>query len=227
MTDKKSDSEDIDAVIDRTLMARGAERTVRMMKVTEIQQLEQDLFDARHKAEEWEESHNIERDRGTALEIQCERLELECAKLRAAIATQAAAARTLKGSRDALAARDQRILKSLDAKDRSALLAELDSMRGERDQWNAQATDLELILAGRTTPPTEPEMVVHQATGGLWRWVSTMNGAVIHGCSDDGAYWIYGDPLDGLPKRIGSVYVTRYWALNAKRELCAWPKVTP
>ena len=194
---------------------------------TKVQQLENDLFDARHKAEEWEESHNIERDRATALEIQCERLEIECAKLRAAIATQAAAVRTLESGRAVRAAHDQRTLNSLAAKDRSALLAELDAMAAERDNWNARATDLELILAGRTTPPTEPEMIAHQAIRGLWRWVSTMDGAAIHGCSDDGACWIYGDLLDGVPKRKGSVYETRYWALNAKRELCAWPKVAP
>lgn len=83
-------------------------------------------------------------------------------------------------------------------------------------------TELKEILAGRTNPPTQAEMEAHK---GLWRWVSTKDGAVIHGCSEDGAHWIYGDPMESLPKRIGSVYETRYWALDAKRELCAWPKV--
>jgi hypothetical protein len=86
-------------------------------------------------------------------------------------------------------------------------------------------TELQAIIDGRITPPTEPEMVDHEAAGGLWRWVSTMNGAVIHGCSEDGARWIYVDPMASLPKRVGAVYETRYWALNAKRQLCAWPKV--
>jgi len=70
------------------------------------------------------------------------------------------------------------------------------------------------------------EKVAHEAAGGLWRWVSLMNGAVLSGCSEDGARWIYVDPMASLPKRVGSVYETRYWALNARRELCAWPKVT-
>lgn len=69
------------------------------------------------------------------------------------------------------------------------------------------------------------EMVVHEVTGGLWRWVSTMDGRVIYGCSEDGARWVYDDPMASLPKRVGSVYETRYWALNAKRDLCAWPTV--
>lgn len=117
---------------------------------SEIEQLNRDLWEALHRAEEWEESHNIEKRR---------------------------------------------------------------------------ADDLEDVLKGRTTPPTGPEMVAHEARGGLWRFVSTMNGAVIYGCSDDGVRWIYGDPMASLPKRVGYTYETRYWALDAQRNLTAWPKV--
>jgi hypothetical protein len=42
-------------------------------------QLESDLFDARHSAEQWEESHDIERDRANAAEA-------EVAELRAQLA---------------------------------------------------------------------------------------------------------------------------------------------
>ena len=83
------------------------------------------------------------------------------------------------------------------------------------------------IIHGRTTMPTEAEMVAHKAAGGLWRWVSMRDGTVIHGCSEDGAPWIYNDPLETIPLRIGSTYTTRYWALDATRQLCPWPKATP
>lgn len=36
--------------------------------------LQTELFDAKHSAEHWEESYNIEHDRATALEVECERL---------------------------------------------------------------------------------------------------------------------------------------------------------
>ena len=197
-TKPESPSEDADAAIDRMMMDRGAGRTVPMERADTL----------------------------AAAEAECERL-------RVAIATQAAAVRTLKSSRDTLAARDQRILKSLEATDRASLLAEMDRVKEERDEWNARATELELTqesmaatLAGRAPPPTEAEMEAHRVSGGLWRWVSTKDGEVLPGCSYDGSGWVYGNPMGSLPKRIGSTYTTRYWALNAKRELCAWPKVT-
>lgn len=53
-----------------------------------------------------------------------------------------------------------------------------------------------------------------------------MDGQPIRGCSADGEPWVYtDDPMYALPKRHGSFYVTRYWALNSRGELTAWPKV--
>lgn len=213
MTDKKTDPDDVDAVVDRLLMARGAGRTVKMMKVAEFQQLEHDLFEARHKAQEWEESHNIERDRATALEAECERLRRQM--------DHATPWRVGDPPTD----EEMRAIRLRWANGPEKYQADADALIAAVIHGRQRETELQAILTGRTTPPTGPEMVAHEAARGLWRWVSTMDGAVIHGCSEDGARWIYGDPMEGLPKRIGSVYETRYWALNAKRELCAWPKV--
>lgn len=150
-------------------------------------------------------------------------LDAECNRLRKALETQAAAVRALESTRASRSAYDQRVLDSLEAKSRAELLGELDSLRAERDAFNASLRD---VLEGRTTPPTEAERVAHEAAGGLWRWVSTMDGVFIRGCSADGEPWVYtDDPMYALPKRPGSVYVTRYWALNSRGELTAWPKV--
>lgn len=153
------------------------------------------------------------------------RLDAECNRLRKALETQAAAVRALESTRAARSAHDQRVLNSLEAKSRAELLEELDSLRAERDAFNAAATELRDILEGRTTPPTEAEMEAHEAAGGLWRRVSTMDGAVIRGSSADGEPWVYvDDPMYALPKRHGSFYATRYWALDSRGELTAWPK---
>ena len=177
---------------------------------TKIQQLEQDLFDARHKAEEWEESHDIERDRASAAEAECARLQrmLDHA--------------TPWGVSDPPTDEEMRAIRLRWASGPEKYQSDADALIAAVIHGRQRETELKEILAGRTTPPTQAEMEAHK---GLWRWVSTKDGAVIHGCSEDGAHWIYGDPMASLPKRIGSVYETRYWALDAKRELCAWPKV--
>lgn len=152
-------------------------------------------------------------------------LDAECARLRKALETQAKAVRALESTRASRSAHDQRVLASLEAKDRETLLTEVDALRAERDAFNTTATELRDILDGRAAPPTEAEMEAHEAVGGLWRWVSTMDGGIVRGCSADGEPWVYtDDPMYALPKRRGSVYRTRYWALNSRGELTAWPK---
>jgi len=136
-------------------------------------------------------------------------------------------------------------LDAMDAESRTAAIEaasqQWHAVQEDSRRWNEVATnaleevsnlqrklrEAEDLLAGRTTPPTKAEMVAHESTGGLWRWVSLMDGKVIFGCSEDGARWVYEDPMESLPLRRGAVYETRYWALNAKRELCAWPRVSP
>ncbi len=173
------------------------------------------------------EDAELEMGRIAGLQAQLDRANAECRRLREAIETQAAAVRTLNSARASQTALDQRVLASLEAEDRATLLAGMDALKAERDAFNASATDLRDIIEGRTTEPTEAEMMAHEAAGGLWRWVSTMDGACIRGRSADAEPWVWGNPLELLPKRGGSVYVTRYWALDSRGVPTAWPKVKP
>lgn len=77
---------------------------------TKIQQLEQDLFDARHKAEEWEESHDIERDRANAAEAELASVR---AQLAAALEVGLAECEELRGRLRRYWADYQEVLRSI------------------------------------------------------------------------------------------------------------------
>lgn len=74
---------------------------------------------------------------------QREAAEGECARLRAAIKTQAAAVRALDASRAAISQHEQRVLRSVAGQDRAAVLAQVDEARAEAATWNARATAME------------------------------------------------------------------------------------
>lgn len=90
-----------------------------------------------------------------AIEAFCELIRLapsvftEVLRLRAAVKTQALAMHSLNSVRAAQSAHDQRVLASLEAKDRAALLEEIAALKAERDAFNAEATDLRMQLKGR------------------------------------------------------------------------------
>lgn len=77
---------------------------------TEIQHLEQDLFDARHSAEQWEESHDIERDRANTAEA-----ELVSVRAQLALALEAGLAEceSLRDRLRKLSANYQEVLRSI------------------------------------------------------------------------------------------------------------------
>lgn len=97
--------------------------------------------------------------------------------LRAAIATQAAAVRQHDAAQATLRAADARDTATLRRREATPgdTLAELAAAREEARQWNARATELEAErdalrtrAEGRTTPPTDAEMLAHWRAGGWW-----------------------------------------------------------
>lgn len=87
----------------------------------------------------------------------------------------------------------------------------------------AELDALRAIVEGRTTPPTDEECEAHEAAGGLWRWIVTVDGSVSWGLSSDIGPTCDTRPLSGVPRRIGSVYAVRWWPLDSTGRPCAWP----
>lgn len=95
------------------------------------------------------------------------------------------------------------------------------------DVLRCEVERLRAIIEGRTVPPTDEEIEVHEAAGGRWRCVATVDGQRAPGLCFDGARDIVGreSVFDGLPRRIGSVYVETWWALDCHGMPCPWPVV--
>lgn len=77
----------------------------------------------------------------------------------------------------------------------------------------AEVLRLRAIIEGRTTPPTEAEIEAHHAAGGAWL-IRTTEG------------WYY--RLRITPQTLAlSVTPETWWALDAQRRPCPWPRVKP
>lgn len=124
----------------------------------------------------------------------------------------------------------------------AAMVAELESRRGSRivndalfaaanadvdriGQRVARLEAAEANRAGRPVPPTDAEVEAHEARGGLWRCVVTIDGEVSHGLSFDLSRTPPSSAIPGFPRRRGSVYVETWWALDALGRVGAWPIV--
>ena len=101
----------------------------------------------------------------------------------------------------------------------SALSAQLAQVTAERDALRA-------IVEGRTAPPSDDEIEAHEAAGGLWRWVATIDGEVVPGLSGDACEAFRGGAFASfVSRRRGVVYAETWWALDAQGRPCAWPVV--
>lgn len=77
----------------------------------------------------------------------------------------------------------------------------------------AELRALREILAGRTTPPTDAEIMAHAATDGA-RWKGAIDGDVVY---------LEKRPSAAVRAQTG----LRWWAVDGADNPCAWPVVTP
>lgn len=75
---------------------------------------------------------------------------------------------------------------------------------------------LRAIIEGRTTPPTDAELIAHDERGALWAVVRGSN--VVETC-----VMVWASSRDFYVQR-GAL---RWWPLDADGRPCAWPTVTP
>ena len=103
----------------------------------------------------------------------------------------------------------------------SSAAAETARLRERVSDLEAVVAGLEVILAGRATPPTDAEVIAHCARGGRWRndrmdrMDQQMSLGFARGHREGRiAHYV-----------IGGRMPSRWWALDAENRPCAWPVV--
>lgn len=101
-------------------------------------------------------------------------------------------------------------------RERDDLAAVLETRTAEHALAVARVAELEAILAGRTTPPTDEEIYAHEVAGGMW--VATPARKTISGrswsCAMSTAYEV---------RRFLVSPGDRWIPLDAAGRPCAWP----
>lgn len=89
----------------------------------------------------------------------------------------------------------------------------------------SKVAELEAIIAGRTTPPTDAEINAHAAAGGSWMtrggW-GAMRFAVHLSDPEYVRNWREGEMRSVLDEGAPRTSM-RWWSLDAEGRLCAWP----
>lgn len=86
------------------------------------------------------------------------------------------------------------------------------------DAAEARIAALEVLAAGRTTPPTDAQVDAHRVAGGSWWWCEDVPGG-----HTAGSAWTLGEV-----HRIARHYPrARWWARDRRGVDCAWPEVKP
>jgi hypothetical protein len=97
---------------------------------------------------------------------------------------------------------------------------EHDALRAQLAQVTAERDALRAIVEGRTTPPTDAEIEVHDAAGGLWRCVAIDDPYMCRDAMRGRGAAYHRALIDALESEGA-----RWWALDAQKRPCAWPVV--
>ena len=101
-----------------------------------------------------------------------------------------------------------------------AVLAHADELTQALRETQRERDALRDIIEGRATPPTDSDIAVHVARGGLWRTRRTIGDTML---SRDGVDADRAERVRDEQARTGGVYL--WWALDAHGRPCAWPEV--
>lgn len=93
---------------------------------------------------------------------------------------------------------------------------EVDTLRARVAEIERELADARAIIAGRPTPPTRAEEVMHRRRRGSWLVFTPTP-----------AGWRETDFPDLVAKQWSDDPRVRYVALDAERRFTAWPTVTP